>query len=85
MAQPSTEVENRPKSTIRTNQASRDRLNIELEAFPTSAEEYHLNVSSLPPVDTGKDAWLFLAAAFMVETLVWGFPFAYGIFQVSHS
>ncbi|KAK3333914.1 major facilitator superfamily domain-containing protein [Cercophora scortea] len=28
--------------------------------------------SSLPPVDGGKDAWLFLAACFMVEALVWG-------------
>jgi hypothetical protein len=27
---------------------------------------------SLPPVDTGKDAWRFLAAAFMMEALVWG-------------
>jgi hypothetical protein len=28
--------------------------------------------SSLPPVDGGKDAWLFLAASFMVEALTWG-------------
>jgi len=28
--------------------------------------------SSLPPVDGGKDAWLFLAASFMVEALIWG-------------
>lgn len=27
---------------------------------------------SLPPVDGGKDAWLFLAACFMIEALVWG-------------
>ena len=27
---------------------------------------------SLPPVDGGKGAWLFLAAAFVVEALVWG-------------
>jgi hypothetical protein len=27
---------------------------------------------SLPPVDGGKSAWLFLAAAFVVEALVWG-------------
>lgn len=27
---------------------------------------------SLPPVDRGKDAWLFLAACFTVEALVWG-------------
>lgn len=26
----------------------------------------------LPPTDTGKDAWLFLFAAFFVEALVWG-------------
>lgn len=27
---------------------------------------------SLPPVDTGKDAWFFLAACWAVEALVWG-------------
>ncbi|KAK3391888.1 major facilitator superfamily domain-containing protein [Sordaria brevicollis] len=35
----------------------------------------------LPPVDGGKDAWLFLAACFVVEGLVWGFPSSFGIFQ----
>ena len=31
----------------------------------------------LPPVDGGKDAWLFLAASFVIEALVWGkFPVA---------
>lgn len=29
---------------------------------------------SLPPVDTGKDAWLFLAACWMVEALVVSHP-----------
>ncbi|OLN81569.1 Monocarboxylate transporter 8 [Colletotrichum chlorophyti] len=41
--------------------------------------------SSLPPVDGGKQAWLFLAACFAVEMLVWGFPFAFGIFQNYYS
>jgi hypothetical protein len=27
---------------------------------------------SLPPVDGGKDAWLFLAACWAVEALIWG-------------
>lgn len=27
---------------------------------------------SLPPVDGGKDAWLFLTACFVMECLVWG-------------
>lgn len=28
--------------------------------------------SSLPPVDSGKDAWFFLAACFALEALTWG-------------
>lgn len=30
---------------------------------------------SLPHADGGKDAWLFLAACFVVEALVWGMSF----------
>ncbi|KAF3058451.1 Monocarboxylate transporter 14 [Daldinia childiae] len=40
---------------------------------------------SLPPVDGGKDAWLFLAACFAIEALVWGFPFSFGVFQDYYS
>ncbi|OIW33210.1 MFS general substrate transporter [Coniochaeta ligniaria NRRL 30616] len=40
---------------------------------------------SLPPVDGGKDAWFFLAACFMLEGLVWDFPFAFGVFQDYYS
>ncbi|KAH7011266.1 major facilitator superfamily domain-containing protein [Ilyonectria destructans] len=40
---------------------------------------------SLPRVDGGKDAWLFLAACFTVEALTWGFPFAFGVFQDYYS
>lgn len=56
---------------------------------------------SLPPVDRGKDAWLFLAAGFMVEALTWGkssiggcadktlttpgVSFSYGVFQDYYS
>jgi len=32
----------------------------------------HHHGYSLPPVDGGKDAWLFLAACFVAEALVWG-------------
>ncbi|KAL7926456.1 major facilitator superfamily domain-containing protein [Trichoderma austrokoningii] len=35
----------------------------------------------IPAADTSRDAWLFLAACFMMEAMVWGFPFAFGIFQ----
>ena len=35
----------------------------------------------LPPVDRGKDAWLFLAGATTVEVLVWGLPFSVGVLR----
>ncbi|KDN45847.1 hypothetical protein RSAG8_04680, partial [Rhizoctonia solani AG-8 WAC10335] len=43
--------------------------------------EPHHEGLSLPPVDRGFAAWSFVAAAFALETLVWGFGFTYGVFQ----
>ncbi|CZR59257.1 related to monocarboxylate transporter 2 [Phialocephala subalpina] len=40
---------------------------------------------SLPQADGGKDAWLFLMAGFMIEALVWGLPFSFGVFQEYYS
>lgn len=40
-----------------------------------------IHSSELPPVDTGFGAWSFVASAFILDTLVWGFGFTYGIFQ----
>lgn len=40
------------------------------DAFESGQGHHH--EFSLPPVDTGKDAWLFLAACFVIEALVWG-------------
>ncbi|CAE6417854.1 unnamed protein product [Rhizoctonia solani] len=37
--------------------------------------------SALPPVDKGFAAWSFVFAGFMLEALVWGFGFTYGVFQ----
>ncbi|KAL8919405.1 MAG: hypothetical protein Q9208_006783 [Pyrenodesmia sp. 3 TL-2023] len=39
------------------------------------------SVSKLPPADRGKAAWLFLAGCFLIEGLIWGLPFSYGVFQ----
>lgn len=36
---------------------------------------------SLPPVDEGRDAWFCLFGCFIIESLVWGFPASFGIFQ----
>ena len=35
------------------------------------------NIQELPPVDRGFHAWRFCAAAFALETLVWGFAYRF--------
>jgi hypothetical protein len=45
----------------------------------------HAQEFSLKRVDGGKDAWLFLAACFVIEALTWGFPFSFGVFQDYYS
>lgn len=39
------------------------------------ASPEELAMPTLPPVDRGVKAWTFVAAAFALETLVWGFGF----------
>lgn len=53
--------------------------NSDLNVFSTAAtaaneigDETPAHEFSLPPVDSGKDAWLFLAACFVMEALIWG-------------
>ena len=40
---------------------------------------------SLPPVDSGRAAWLFLLGCFVIELVLWGFPFSFGVFQVYYN
>lgn len=39
---------------------------------PASSNNTRHEFPALPPVDGGKDAWLFLAACFVIEALIWG-------------
>jgi MFS family permease len=41
--------------------------------------------STLPPTDGGKDAWLMLVGCFIMEGLIWAFPYSFRIFQVYYS
>jgi len=50
-------------------------------AITGEAQEANLQVSDLPRVDGGKDAWLVLFGCFVLEALVWGFPYSFGVFQ----
>jgi len=38
----------------------------------TRSREHLASSPAVPPADTGKQAWLFLAACVAVEVLVWG-------------
>ncbi|KAG8691385.1 hypothetical protein FRC11_004498 [Ceratobasidium sp. 423] len=52
------------------------------------AEEHSSSViesSNLHPADRGLHAWLYLLGAFVVETLVWGFPNSFGVFLSYYS
>lgn len=49
------------------------------DAVNTTALALEREVAALPPVDGGKDAWLFLLSATLVETTVWGLPYTVGV------
>ncbi|KAI9650742.1 hypothetical protein NHQ30_000767 [Ciborinia camelliae] len=55
----------------------------DLEEGTTGSE--NTEGGNIPRADGGKDAWLFLAACFVFEALIWGFPFAFGVFQTYYS
>lgn len=41
----------------------------EVSSRDSVADHHEMN---LPPVDRGRRAWLFLAACFVIEALIWG-------------
>lgn len=51
----------------------------EAEALPTN------HAISLPPCDGGLVAWRLLLTAFIFESLLWGFPLSFGVFQNYYS
>lgn len=61
------------------NYESTERLQLKRIAGTETPPDYELQ--KLPRVDGGKDAWLVLAGAFAIESIVWGFPFSFGVFQ----
>ncbi|KAF2663419.1 MFS monocarboxylate transporter [Microthyrium microscopicum] len=58
---------------------------IELQSNPGTPVEVPESAFSLPPVDHGKHAYLFLASCVMLEGICWGFPSVFGIFQDYYS
>ncbi|KAI0260582.1 major facilitator superfamily domain-containing protein [Gloeopeniophorella convolvens] len=52
-------------------------------AHLTSANEHarEEDAVALPPIDGGVRAWTFVFCSFVMESIVWGFPFSFGVFQ----
>lgn len=70
----------RPPSISNSNHAAAPSLSrraSEEDVGSVPADE----IAALPPVDGGRRAWTFLAAATFIETTVWGLPYTVGVFH----
>lgn len=58
---------------------------IELETLEPGTETFADQTSTGPLIDGGRQAWRLLLAAFVFESLLWGFPLSFGVFQSYYS
>ncbi|KAH6619023.1 major facilitator superfamily domain-containing protein [Boeremia exigua] len=54
---------------------------MELADFQADTEGFPNQTTTGPPIDGGREAWRLLLAAFVFESLLWGFPLSFGVFQ----
>ncbi|CAL1714360.1 unnamed protein product [Somion occarium] len=71
-----------PHSDIELTTLEQQRSDISLSSEQPGAS---VNVQELPPVDEGRKAWIFCLSGLLLETMVWGFGFSYGIFQAYYT
>lgn len=57
-------------TTIAINPDAPSQESISLQVF--GEDDADNQEFSLPPADGGKDAWMFLAACFVCEAMIWG-------------
>ncbi|OGE54207.1 hypothetical protein PENARI_c006G01711 [Penicillium arizonense] len=60
---------------------SRTGSEAQIHLCPEKFDGISTEEERLPPVDGGIQAWMFLAACVMLEALIWGFAFAFGVFE----
>ncbi|KIK69035.1 hypothetical protein GYMLUDRAFT_35076 [Collybiopsis luxurians FD-317 M1] len=51
-----------------------------LNGNTSDVQSLNSRASSLPPADFGFYAWAYLASAWVLDCLLWGIPFCYGVF-----
>ncbi|OAX84668.1 hypothetical protein ACJ72_00960 [Emergomyces africanus] len=74
-----------PDQSLQTSSNQLDRKQVGKESVMEGEKPSQQQEFSLPPTDGGIQAWLFLAGCFVVEAIVWGLPFSFGLFQDFYS
>jgi len=49
--------------------------------MPFDRTDASLIPDNLPPMDRGRQAWMFCLCACVLEMLIWGYGFSFGVFQ----
>ncbi|KEF61766.1 uncharacterized protein A1O9_03336 [Exophiala aquamarina CBS 119918] len=80
MAEPNNVVGGTPLRALssRTNEPGLHLTSLE-------SPEENTDVQELEPIDRGRAAWGMLLSAFIFESLLWGFPLSFGVFQNYYS
>lgn len=55
--------------------------NTEVESGANEALTQQQSHDALPPTDRGYQAWLLLSGCFLINVLIWGFAFSFGVLQ----
>ncbi|TID17822.1 MFS general substrate transporter [Venturia nashicola] len=65
-----------------SSSAESEKSPLELTSIgPADAEKCQTTIPHMKPADGGPAAWRILTAAVILESLLWGFPLSFGVFQ----
>ncbi|EED23934.1 MFS monocarboxylate transporter, putative [Talaromyces stipitatus ATCC 10500] len=81
------ELEHRSSHSSRTTHPGNGIDSLPLAIIHNDGNETSgiIEQQSLHPADTGTHAYLFLLSSFILEALIWGFAYTFGIFQQYYS
>src|SRR5277367_217366 len=69
-------------STLETSENNQVRLDpSSTHEVPSDMADVSLIPDNLPPIDRGYQAWMFCLCACVLEILIWGYGFSFGVFQ----
>src|SRR5271156_3079340 len=68
-------------STLETSDNSQVRVDPSSTHEMLGMADISLIPDNLPPIDRGYQAWMFCLCACVLEILIWGYGFSFGVFQ----